>query len=94
VTYLLHNQEFHRSYYCGLWLSKGNPLEHDDVSSQRKTFATSELPTSRHSRKPTIQLTFDKQTNKQEILSDSPKDIRTISHHILIDGQGNTEMGS
>jgi len=93
VTYMLYNQEFHRNCYCGLWLLKGNPLERDDVSSQRKIFATSELRTSRHSRKPTIQSTCDKQT-KQEILYDSPKNIRTISYHILINGQGDTEMGS
>jgi predicted DsbA family dithiol-disulfide isomerase len=33
-------------------------------------------------------------TNKQEILSDSPKSIRTISHYVLINGQGTTETGS
>ena len=90
MTYMLYNQEFRRSYYCGLWLSKGNLLEHDDVISQRKIFATIELCTSRHSRKPTIQSTCD----KQEILSDSPKNIRTVSHYVLINGQESTEMGS
>lgn len=93
MTYMLYNQEFHRSCYVGLWLLKGNPLERDDVSSQRKIFATSELRTSRHSRKSTIQSTCNKQT-KQEILFDSPKNIRTISYRILINEQENTEMGS
>jgi len=65
VTYMLYNQEFHRSYYCGLWFSEGNPLEHDDVSSQRKIFATSELHTSRNSRKHTLHSTCDKQTNSK-----------------------------
>jgi hypothetical protein len=65
VTYMLCNQEFHWSFYCGLWFSKGNPLEPDDVRSQRKIFATSELHTSRHSRKPTIQSTCDKETNRK-----------------------------
>lgn len=65
MTYMLYIQEFHRSYYRGLWLSKGNPHEHDDVSSQRKIFATSELHTSRHSKKPTIQSICDKQTYRK-----------------------------